>query len=128
MGLAWILPTLTQRAREWKTPLVVGSIDVPVAFDNMRHDAVALAMQKKRIEIFTVAWLLYSLRAMKIQPELGELSLEAMQMCDGLPQGNKTPTVFTMTLGPILHPVWTQLSTDGAGLAIRGPCSAVPCV
>ena len=118
LDLAWLLLTLTQRAREWKRPLLAGSIDIPAAFDNMRHDAIAIAMKQEGFERDAVIWMLDTLRATRIKPELGELELEPMQMYNGLSQGNKVPTVFTLTLGSILNPLWKQLSGEGAGVEI----------
>ena len=45
-----------------------------------------------------------------------------MQMLNGLPQGNKIPTVFTHTLGTLLQPLWERLSTEGIGAVVGDIC------
>ena len=120
LDLAWILLKLTQRANEWGLILYLGSIDIPAAFDNIRHDAMLLAMKSEGIHVAKATWIIQSLRAMTIEPELGELELSPLQMSNGLPQGNKIPTLFTMTLGNILDPLWRELSRNGQGVTLDG--------
>ena len=84
LDLAWILLKLSQRANEWGLTLFLGSIDIPAAFDNIRHDAMVMAMKQEEIPIEKACWITQSLRALSIEPELGELDLSPLRMSNWL--------------------------------------------
>ena len=55
---------------------------------------------------------------MEIVPELGELELNPLRMSNGLPKAIKIPTLFTLTLGYVLNPLWKELSEEGQGIKL----------
>ena len=67
-----------QKMTEWRRPVILSSLGIPAAFDNMCHAEMLQAMRDEGMPRKVALWLVSTLRCLEIEPEMGEMTMEKM--------------------------------------------------